>query len=104
MPACSHVICLRVNIGRRWVSEQVSWAGHVIARTLNRDPRTERITIAKTEMTTLEIEGLLDSVDAWAYEPVEYGEPYQDQAFNADTTGFIAASSRKSGYELSVDI
>lgn len=47
----------------------------MVARTLNKDPRTERITIAKTEMTTLEIKTLLDSVDARAYDPSKYGDP-----------------------------
>lgn len=65
------------------------WRGQV-ERTPYRDPKTERMTIAKMEITTLLGQALLDS----RWRPrlkamFKDGRSYQDQAFSADTTGFI---------------
>lgn len=35
-----------------------------------------------------------------AWPSLEWGEAYQDQAFNADTTGFILASALENVFEI----
>jgi hypothetical protein len=56
-------------------------------RTLNSDPRTERMTMAKREMTTL---WKTDTHQHTECKGISFGgKPYQDQAFITDTTGFM---------------
>jgi hypothetical protein len=87
--------------GTRWGQLGPGEGAEARERTPYSEPRTERITIAKMEITTL---SKAKSIRSCRYSRVwpslEWGEAYQDQAFNADTTGFILASARENFVEI----
>ena len=61
-------------------------------RTLYSEPRTERMTIAKAEITTLFKKQGVRAIGLFDGCSLGWGGAYQDQAFKAETTGFMLAA------------
>lgn len=95
---CQHFIVGKPS-SSRWLGARRGQAERGASeRTPYNEPRTDRMTIAKMEITTLSFSKVVRSCEYPRTKSLFWngrrgGEHYQDHAFNADTTGFILASA-----------